>query len=52
MERNSIDADAAFALLKSHSQTTGRKLVDVAEALTQTHSLLPSAGPADRRQPD
>lgn len=41
MERNAIDADAAFALLKSHSQTSGRKLGDVAEALTQTHRLLP-----------
>ncbi len=52
MERNSIDAEAAFALLKSHSQTTGDKLIDVAEAVTQTHSLLPSARPADKRQPD
>ena len=43
MERNGIDADAAFALLKSHSQQTGEKLVDVAQAITQTHQLLPSA---------
>jgi response regulator NasT len=47
MERNQIDADAAFALLKSHSQETGRKLVDVAQAITQTHRLLPSAAPGD-----
>jgi response regulator NasT len=44
MERNGISADAAFALLKSHSQQTGRKLNEVAQALTQTHQLLPSAG--------
>ena len=42
MERNGIDAEAAFALLKSHSQQTGQKLVDVAHAITQTHQLLPS----------
>lgn len=52
MERNSIDADAAFALLKSHSQQNGHKLFDVAAALTQTHSLLPSARPGDKQQSD
>lgn len=41
MERNGIDAEAAFALLKSHSQQTGQKLIDVAQAITQTHQLLP-----------
>jgi response regulator NasT len=45
MERNRIDADAAFALLKSHSQQRGQKLSDVAQAITQTHLLLPSARP-------
>ena len=40
MERDGIDADAAFALLKSHSQESGQKLSDVAQALTQTHRLL------------
>lgn len=43
MARNGIDADAAFALLKSHSQQSGQKLNEVAQALTQTHQLLPSA---------
>jgi response regulator NasT len=41
MERNRIDADAAFALLKSHSQQSGQKVIDVAQAITQTHLLLP-----------
>jgi response regulator NasT len=45
MERNGIDAEAAFALLKSHSQERGRKLNDVAEAITQTHLLLASTRP-------
>jgi response regulator NasT len=52
MERNRIDAEAAFALLKSHSQRNGHKLFDVADAVTQTHSLLPSAPPAEKQQPD
>lgn len=52
MERNGIDAEAAFALLKSHSQQTGQKLIDVAEAITQTHQLLPPARPADKGQSD
>ena len=51
MERNGVDADAAFSLLKSHSQKTGQKLVDVAGAITSTHQLLPAA-PADRRRSD
>jgi response regulator NasT len=50
MERNGIDAHAAFALLKSHSQQTGQKLFDVAQAMTQTHLLLPSSRRADKGQ--
>jgi response regulator NasT len=42
MERNGVDAEAALALLKAHSQATGQKLIDVASAITQTHQLLPS----------
>ena len=44
MERNGVDADAAFELLKSHSQRTGSKLLDVAEAVTQMHQLLHARG--------
>ena len=40
MERNRIDADAAFAVLKSHSQQSGQKLNDVAQAITQSHLLF------------
>lgn len=43
MARNRLDADQAYELLKSHSQHTGRKLVEVAEALTQTNQLIPPA---------
>jgi response regulator NasT len=52
MERNGIDAEAAFALLKSHSQQSGQKLIDVAQAITQTHQLLPPARTADKGQLD
>jgi response regulator NasT len=47
MERQKIDAEVAFDLLKSHSQQTGRKLIDVAQAITQTHQLLPSQRPPE-----
>jgi two-component system, response regulator / RNA-binding antiterminator len=43
MERNGIDADAAFVMLKSHSQRTGQRVGDLASAITQTHRLLPHA---------
>jgi response regulator NasT len=41
MGRDGIDADTAFQRLKDHSQHTGKKLVDVAEAIVTTHQLLP-----------
>jgi AmiR/NasT family two-component response regulator len=50
MERNRISADAAFVLLKSHSQESGQKLIDVAQAITQTHQLLPSERGAGKGQ--
>lgn len=51
MERHGIGADAAFALLKSHSQHTGQKLLDIAQAIAQTHTLL-AAHPSGTRQAD
>ncbi|HEV8098727.1 MAG TPA: ANTAR domain-containing protein [Gaiellaceae bacterium] len=42
MARHSVDADRAFELLRDHSQHNGRKLVDVAQALVDSHRLLPS----------
>ena len=49
MERNRINAEAAFALLKSHSQQNGQKLSEVAQAITQTHLLLSESEPARRQ---
>ena len=40
MERHMIDEREAFELLRSHSRRTGRKLIDVAEAVTASHLLL------------
>jgi response regulator NasT len=45
MARHSVDADRAFAMLREHSQHNGRKLVDVAQAVVESHRLLPSPLP-------
>src|SRR5512142_2221396 len=48
MARHAIDADRAFELLREHSQHNGRKLIEVAEAVVESHALLlsPMAGEA------
>jgi response regulator NasT len=47
MAQHGISADAAFSRLREESQTSGRKLVEVALALTESHRLLrpPAAAP-------
>jgi response regulator NasT len=40
MARHGIDQERAFEMLRSHSQHNGRKLVDVAEAVVDSHLLL------------
>jgi AmiR/NasT family two-component response regulator len=42
MERHGIDEEEAFELLRAHSRRSGRKLVEVAEAVATSHPLLPS----------
>jgi AmiR/NasT family two-component response regulator len=42
MERHSIDDGAAFQMLRDHSRTTNRKLVDIAAAVVDGHRLLPA----------
>jgi response regulator NasT len=44
MAVHAIDADDAFALLRTHSQRSGRKLVDVANAVVDSHRLLVPPG--------
>jgi AmiR/NasT family two-component response regulator len=47
MSRHGIDADRAFEMMRDHSQHNGHKLVDVAEAIVDSHLLLlPSPQPA------
>jgi two-component system, response regulator / RNA-binding antiterminator len=40
MASQAIDADRAFQMLRDHSQHSGRKLVDVAQAVVDSHLLL------------
>jgi response regulator NasT len=51
MARHAIDADAAFAMLRMHSQNTGRKLADVAAAVVKSHQLLGPPAPAPPAEP-
>jgi AmiR/NasT family two-component response regulator len=49
MERHGVDEQLAFERLREQSRNTGRKLVDIAQAVVDGHALLPgaaSAGPA------
>lgn len=40
MERHTVPDTRAFELLRDHSQKTGRKVFDVAQALVDSHALL------------
>lgn len=46
MERHTVSDQRAFELLRDHSQSTGRKVFDIAQALVDSHALLspPLAG--------
>ena len=46
MERHSISDARAFEMLREHSRTANRKLVDVAGAVVDSHRLLPTQPPA------
>jgi AmiR/NasT family two-component response regulator len=45
MERHSIDEPAAFGLLREHSRTNNRKLLDLATAVVDAQRLLPKQSP-------
>jgi AmiR/NasT family two-component response regulator len=57
MARQGVGPDRAFELLREHSQRTGRKLAEVADAVVESHLLLtpppgdpaPGAGSRPRR---
>jgi response regulator NasT len=42
MARHGIDQSAAFDLLRAHARRSSRKLVSVAEAVIESHQLLPA----------
>jgi response regulator NasT len=41
MERHSLDESAAFEMLREHSRSTNRKLIDIASAVVAGHRLMP-----------
>lgn len=45
MERHGSTDAVAFAMLRNHSQHSGRKLFDIAHSLLDSHLLLPPAPP-------
>ena len=51
MARHAIDPTRAFEMLRDHSQHNGRKLVDVAAAIVDSHLLLLPPQPAERQRP-
>jgi AmiR/NasT family two-component response regulator len=48
MERHQIGEHAAFELLRNQSRQTNQKLVDIAQAITDHHALLPPTRPHPR----
>ncbi|HVU79164.1 MAG TPA: ANTAR domain-containing protein [Gaiellaceae bacterium] len=46
MARHAIGAERAFELLRRHSQRSNHKVVEIANAISQSHALLISAGDA------
>ena len=51
MERHKIDEKEAFEILRAHSRRTGRKLVDVAEAVVDSYLMLPANPSLDPQAP-
>jgi AmiR/NasT family two-component response regulator len=45
MERHSIDEPTAFEMLRDHSRSANRKLIDVSSAVVDGHRLLPKQPP-------
>jgi AmiR/NasT family two-component response regulator len=52
MARHAIDQQRAFEMLRSHSQSNGRKVTDVAAAIVESHLLLLAPLPQQARATD
>jgi hypothetical protein len=51
MARHAVNADEAFDMLRHHSQHNGRKLVEIAEAIVESHLLLATRVPTPDQPP-
>ena len=45
MERHSVDDETAFEMLRDQSRSSNRKVIDIASAVVDGHSLLPKQAP-------
>jgi len=50
MATHGIDEEQAFEMLRGQSQRSGRKLLDLAEAVVDSHQLLVRTGPSTKAQ--
>jgi hypothetical protein len=41
MERHSVDETTAFQMLREHSRSSNRRLIDIATGVVEGHRLLP-----------
>ena len=48
MERHAINEENAFEMLREHSRTANRKLIDLATAVVDGHQLLPKHAPTPK----
>jgi AmiR/NasT family two-component response regulator len=51
MARHGITAERAFGMLRDHSQHNGHKVVDVAQAIVDSHLLLAAPSPLTPTEP-
>ncbi len=47
MERHGVDERRAFELLRGQARSSSRRVIDIAQAVSDGHALLPGAGDAD-----
>jgi AmiR/NasT family two-component response regulator len=47
MERHDLNEQEAFTMLRDHARRSSRKIVDVAEAVVESHGLLPGHSPSE-----